>query len=81
VSTITESKTLGAAQESKPSGEDRLDRLLRLPEVLNLLSISRSTWYAGIKDGRYPKPIRISRRTARWHGSVIQNLQETSPRR
>jgi len=32
----------------------KIDALLRLPEVLAIFPISRSTWYQGIKDGRYP---------------------------
>ncbi len=39
---------------------DRLTRVpeagyLRLKEVLTVIPVSRSTWYAGIKQGRYPK--------------------------
>jgi len=34
-------------------------RLLRLPEVLNRLPISKSALYAGIKAGRFPKPIKL----------------------
>jgi predicted DNA-binding transcriptional regulator AlpA len=31
------------------------DRLLRLPVVLKMIPISKSSWYAGVKVGRYSK--------------------------
>ncbi len=34
-------------------------RLLKLPEVLHRLPISKSSFYAGIKAGRFPKPIKL----------------------
>jgi predicted DNA-binding transcriptional regulator AlpA len=27
---------------------------LRLPEVLKLIPVSKATWWAGVKTGRYP---------------------------
>ena len=47
---------------------------IRLPEVLKLLGISRSTFYAGIKDGKYPKPYRIGKRVSTWKAGEIQTL-------
>lgn len=32
--------------------------LLRLPEVLKIIPVSKSNWWAGVKTGRYPKPVR-----------------------
>jgi predicted DNA-binding transcriptional regulator AlpA len=34
--------------------------LLRLEQVLQLIPISKSTWYAGVRKGIYPKPIKLS---------------------
>lgn len=50
------------------------DRLLRLPEVLSIVPVSRSTWYQGVKDGRYPQPVKIGARAAAWRASSIQKL-------
>ena len=33
------------------------DRLLRLPVVLEVIPISKFSWYAGVKVGRHPKPV------------------------
>jgi predicted DNA-binding transcriptional regulator AlpA len=41
-------------------------RLLKLPEVLRIIPVSRSTWYDGVKSGRYPKGARISKRRVAW---------------
>ncbi len=34
-------------------------RLLRLPEVLRRIPVSKSSWYAGVKAGRFPKPVKL----------------------
>ncbi len=52
------------------------DRLLRVPQVLNILGISRSTFYAGIKKGVFPAPLKISSRTSVWPHSQIRAVAE-----
>ena len=52
------------------------DRLLRLPEVLNIIPISKSSWWEGVKEGIYPKPIKLGPRTTCWKFSEIQHLVE-----
>ena len=47
---------------------------LRLPEVLELIPISRSSWMSGVKDGRYPKPSQIGSRTIAWSTHSIEIL-------
>jgi predicted DNA-binding transcriptional regulator AlpA len=47
---------------------------LRLPEVLELIPISKSSWLTGVKDGRYPKPSRIGLRTMAWSTHSIEML-------
>jgi predicted DNA-binding transcriptional regulator AlpA len=50
--------------------------LLRLPQVLALVPVSRSTWWAGCKSGRFPKPVKIGPRTTAWRASDIAELLE-----
>ena len=50
------------------------DSLLRLPEVLALIPVSRSTWYAGVQNGRYPRPVSLGPRCVAWKASDIQQL-------
>ena len=47
---------------------------LRLPEVLRLIPVSRSTWWAGVKAGRYPKPHKIGARCTAWRAEDIRAL-------
>lgn len=48
------------------------NQLLRLPEVLQRLPISRTTLYEGIKMGLYPAPIRLGKRTVAWRERDIE---------
>jgi predicted DNA-binding transcriptional regulator AlpA len=52
------------------------DRLIRLPEVLQRLPISRSSWWAGVKNGRFPRPVKLGPRTTTWRLSDITALVE-----
>ena len=49
---------------------------LRLPQVLALIPVSRSAWWAGCKSGRYPKPVKPGPRTTAWRASDIAALLE-----
>ena len=52
------------------------DRVLSLAEVLQFFPVSRSTWYQGVKDGKYPKPIQLSVRRVAWrYREVIALIQ------
>lgn len=48
--------------------------LLRLPQVLQLIPISKSSWWAGIKKGRYPAGTKIGPKTTVWRQSDIEAL-------
>jgi predicted DNA-binding transcriptional regulator AlpA len=48
---------------------------VRLPEVLKLIPVSRSTWYQGIAEGRFPAPTkRFGPRLALWSVKDIRAL-------
>ena len=50
---------------------------LRLPQVLAVFPVSKSTWWAGVKSGRYPAPTRsLSRRITAWRIEDIRALCE-----
>lgn len=44
---------------------------LRLKQVLEIIPVSRSTWYRGVKAGTYPKSVKLSRRAVGWKSSEI----------
>ncbi len=47
---------------------------LRLHAVLRIMGLSRSAWYAGIKEGRFPAPTKLTKRAVGWRASDIQAL-------
>lgn len=46
----------------------------RLPVVLNIIPVSKSTWWAGIKSGKYPAGIKLSERVTAWRVEDIHAL-------
>lgn len=42
--------------------------------IAPLLPISRSAFWAGVKEGRFPKPVRLGARTVAWRGSEVQEI-------
>lgn len=44
--------------------------------ISGIIPVSRSAWYAGIKDGRYPKPVKLSEQTSAWRSTDIDALVE-----
>ena len=50
---------------------------VRLPQVLEVFPIGKSTWWAGVKSGRFPKPIKLGANTSAWRaGDIRQLLQD-----
>lgn len=49
---------------------------LRLPDVLRLYPVSRSTWWAGCRSGLYPPPIKLGVRCTAWRVEDIRALIE-----
>ncbi len=49
-------------------------RLYRLPQVLDRIPVSRSSWFAGIQTGRYPKGYSLGLRTTVWRSDEIEQL-------
>lgn len=47
---------------------------LRLPQVLSLIPVCRTSWWNGVKSGRYPKPIKLSPRCTAWRAEDIRDL-------
>jgi len=62
------------------------NRLLRLKQIVGdktatppipaLIPISRSAWWNGVREGRYPQPIKLGPRTTAWRESEILALIE-----
>lgn len=56
--------------------EDKLPKtgFLRLPDVLALIPVSKSTWWEGIQTGRFPKGYKIAEKTTAWDVNEIRAL-------
>lgn len=50
------------------------DCLMRLPQVLAVYPVSKTSWYAGIAEGKFPKPVKLGSRTSAWRSSDIKAL-------
>lgn len=40
------------------------------------IPVSKSTWWAGVKDGRFPKPMKLGSRVTVWRAEDIRALLE-----
>lgn len=49
---------------------------LRLAQVLTIIPVSKSTWFEGVRAGRYPKPVKIGPRASGWKAEEIAALVE-----
>ena len=49
---------------------------LRLPQILEIIPVSKSTWWQGCKDGRFPKPVKLGPKTTAWKAEDIAALIE-----
>jgi hypothetical protein len=60
------------------------NRLLRLPQIVGnpkatppipaIIPICKAAWWAGVKSGRYPKPIKLSPRVTAWREDEVLAL-------
>ncbi len=53
------------------------DRILRLPEVIKLVGLTKPTLYRFIRDGHFPHPFQIGPRAIGWKESEIQAWMDT----
>lgn len=51
---------------------------LRLKQVLAIFPVSASTWWRGVRVGRYPKPVRLGKNMTAWRVEDIRALVETT---
>lgn len=61
-----------------------MERYYRISELIpnkgsgkkRIVPFSRSTWWNGVKDGRFPQPVKFGPRITAWKESDIRNLLE-----
>ena len=47
---------------------------VRLPTILKLIPISKSTWWAGVKSGHFPQSVKLGKRVTAWKVEDIHQL-------
>ena len=55
-------------------------RLLTLREVSEMTGLSRSSIYAMMAAGEFPRPVRIGARAVRWHENEVRAFIANRPR-
>lgn len=46
------------------------------PPIPAIIPVSKSTWWQGVKTGRFPKPVKLGPRVTAWRVQDIRNLIE-----
>jgi len=57
------------------------DRLLRLPQVLDLTGVKKSTWWAWCRSGHAPQGLKLGPGVTCWRESEIQAFINSAPRK
>jgi prophage regulatory protein len=47
---------------------------VRLPQVLAVIPLCKSSWWEGVKSGRFPKPVKLSPNCTAWRAEDIRDL-------
>lgn len=68
---MTELPATGYVREKQLLGDPNAQ-----PPLPPIYPVSRSTWWAGVKSGRYPKPHKISARCTAWRVEDVRRLIE-----
>ena len=50
---------------------------VRLPAILRVIPVGRSTWWAGVKSGRFPRAVKLGPNTTGWRVEDIRQLMES----
>ena len=63
-----------------PTGFLRLRQIIGDPKanppVTPIIPVGKSAWWAGVREGRFPKPIKLGPRTTAWRVEDIRDLIE-----
>ncbi|HEV2695906.1 MAG TPA: AlpA family phage regulatory protein [Verrucomicrobiae bacterium] len=54
------------------------------PPVVGVIPLGKSSWWEGVKSGRFPQPVKLSTRCTAWRAEdihdLIKQLGEQKPR-
>lgn len=75
-----ETEVYGLLPLKVDSADLRKSGLLRLASIIGsdgCIPVSKSTWWAGVRSGRYPKPVKLGPRITAWRVEDIRALIQT----
>jgi len=52
----------------------RLNQIIGNKTTPAIIPVSRSAWWAGVREGRFPKPVKLGKRTTAWRVQDIRAL-------
>lgn len=44
------------------------------PPIPPIIPVKKTTWWNGVRDGRYPKPVKLGERITAWRVEDIRDL-------
>ena len=47
---------------------------VRLPVVIKVMGMGKTTWWMGVREGRFPKPVKLGPRMSAWRVEDIRAL-------
>lgn len=62
---------------------ENMERMLRLPEILEITGVSAATIWRWVNSGDFPAPVRLGSlrtRSIGWRSSEVQHWLDTRPR-
>lgn len=74
------SNALDSSASALPRGSFmRLSQILgdREKGIEPIIPVSRSTWFKGVADGRFPQSVKLAKRVAVWRTSDIKKLVDS----
>jgi prophage regulatory protein len=72
------SKSTIINQKTNPWPDSGFVRLSSILAPSGPLPISRSSWWAGVASGRYPKPVKLGPRITAWRVDELRTLMDTA---
>lgn len=72
---------LAAVTPENPPRVSLAPRLLRLPDVEACTGLKKSTIYAAIRSGSFPKPVMVGARSVAWRAAEVEAWCASRPTR
>ena len=64
---------------SRPEAKESMPRILRLPAVLQVTGLARSTVYRMMAERTFPAPVELAKRAVGWRQDDVQQWTNARP--